>query len=119
VYMDIQQQVSDAQNPTGSSETPVNPRISTRSVSTQVAVQSGQTVLLGGLIKQDNAERVSAVPYLGKIPGLRWLFGNTGKSKDRTELIVLITPRVITSSSQARQVTDDYRQQMQLLRPAQ
>jgi general secretion pathway protein D len=97
----------------------VNPRISTRSVSTQVAVQSGQTVLLGGLIKQDNAESVSAVPYLGKIPGLRWLFGNTGRSKDRTELIVLITPRVITSSSQARQVTDDYRQQMQLLRPAQ
>ncbi len=118
VYMDIQQQVSDAENQTGSSDTPVNPRISTRSVSTQVAVQSGQTVLLGGLIKQDNSESVSAVPYLGKIPGLRWLFGNTSKSKDRTELIVLITPKVITSSSQARQVTDDYRQQMQLLRPA-
>lgn len=118
VYMDIQQQVSDAENQSSSGDTPVNPRISTRSVSTQVAVQSGQTVLLGGLIKQDNAESVSAVPYLGKIPGLRWLFGNTSKSKDRTELIVLITPRVITSSSQARQVTDDYRQQMQLLRPA-
>ncbi|VVN10923.1 Type II secretion system protein D [Pseudomonas fluorescens] len=119
VYMDIQQQVSDAQDQASTnSDTPANPRISTRSVSTQVAVQSGQTVLLGGLIKQDNAESVSAVPYLGKIPGLRWLFGNTSKSKDRTELIVLITPRVITSSSQARQVTDDYRQQMQLLRPA-
>lgn len=118
VYMDIQQQVSDAESQVGNSDTPVNPRISTRSVSTQVAVQSGQTVLLGGLIKQDNAESVSAVPYLGKIPGLRWLFGNTSKSRDRTELIVLITPRVITSSSQARQVTDDYRQQMQLLRPA-
>jgi general secretion pathway protein D len=119
VYMDIQQQVSDAQDQASTnSDTPANPRISTRSVSTQVAVQSGQTVLLGGLIKQDNAESVSAVPYLGKIPGLRWLFGNTSKSKDRTELIVLITPRVITSSSQARQVTDDYRQQMQLLKPA-
>ena len=119
VYMDIQQQVSDAENQaTNSSDTPNNPRISTRSVSTQVAVQSGQTVLLGGLIKQDNAESVSAVPYLGKIPGLRWLFGNTSKSRDRTELIVLITPKVITSSGQARQVTDDYRQQMQLLRPA-
>jgi general secretion pathway protein D len=117
--MDIQQQVSDAENQTtNSSDTPNNPRISTRSVSTQVAVQSGQTVLLGGLIKQDDAESVSAVPYLGKIPGLRWLFGNTSKSRDRTELIVLITPRVITSSGQARQVTDDYRQQMQLLRPA-
>jgi general secretion pathway protein D len=116
VYMDIQQQVSDAD--TGATtDTNGNPRISTRSVSTQVAVQSGQTVLLGGLIKQDNSESVSAVPYLGRVPGLNWLFGNTSKSKNRTELIVLITPRVVTSAAQARQVTDDYRQQMQLLRP--
>ncbi|RRV10680.1 type II secretion system protein GspD [Pseudomonas sp. v388] len=114
VYMDIQQQVSDADTTTTDSNG--NPRISTRSVSTQVAVQSGQTVLLGGLIKQDNAESVSAVPYLGRVPGLKWLFGNTSKSKNRTELIVLITPRVVTSASQARQVTDDYRQQMQLLK---
>lgn len=55
------------------------------------------------------------IPYPGKIPGLLWLFGATSKSKARTELIVLITPRVITSS-QSRQVTDDYRQQMQLLK---
>ena len=116
VYMDIQQQVSDADT-TSTSDTQTNPRISTRSVSTQVAVQSGQTVLLGGLIKQDNAESTSSIPYLGKVPGLRWLFGTTSKSKARTELIVLITPRVITSSRQSRQVTDDYRQQMQLLRP--
>ena len=116
VYMDIQQQVSDANDANGT-DTNGNPRISTRSVSTQVAVQSGQTVLLGGLIKQDNSDTVSAVPYLGRIPGLRWLFGNTSKSKKRTELVVLITPRVITSNSQARQVTDDYRQQLQLIKP--
>lgn len=116
VYMDIQQQVSSA-DASSVTANQTNPSISTRSVSTQVAVQSGQTVLLGGLIKQDNAESGSSVPYLGKIPGLRWLFGTTSKSKARTELIVLITPRVITSSSQSRQVTDDYRQQMQLLRP--
>ncbi|WPO00202.1 type II secretion system secretin GspD [Pseudomonas sp. MUP55] len=115
VYMDIKQQVSDADT-SSITDTQTNPRISTRSVSTQVAVQSGQTVLLGGLIKQDNAESATSVPYLGKIPGLRWLFGTTSKSKARTELIVLITPRVITSSSQSRQVTDDYRQQMQLLK---
>jgi general secretion pathway protein D len=116
VYMDIQQQVSDANDANGT-DTNGNPRISTRSVSTQVAVQGGQTVLLGGLIKQDNSDNVSAVPYLGRIPGLRWLFGNTSKSKKRTELVVLITPRVITSNSQARQVTDDYRQQLQLIKP--
>lgn len=117
VYMDIQQQVSDADN-TQAADNNGNPRISTRSVSTQVAVQSGQTVLLGGLIKQDNADSVAAVPYLGRVPGLRWLFGNTSKSKKRTELIVLITPRVVTNNSQARQVTDDYRQQLQLIKPA-
>ncbi|MDU8358798.1 type II secretion system secretin GspD [Pseudomonas syringae group sp. J309-1] len=116
VYMDIQQQVSNADTSTITA-TQANPSISTRSVSTQVAVQSGQTVLLGGLINQNNAETSSSIPYLGNIPGLRWLFGTTSKSKARTELIVLITPRVITSSSQSRQVTDDYRQQMQLLRP--
>jgi general secretion pathway protein D len=116
VYMDIQQQVSDADN-SAASDSNGNPRISTRSVSTQVAVQSGQTVLLGGLIKQDNSDTASSVPYLGRIPGLRWLFGSTSKSKKRTELIVLITPRVVTSNSQARQVTDDYRQQLQLIKP--
>ena len=88
-------------------------------LSTQVAVQNGQTVLLGGLIKQDNSDTASTVPYLGRIPGLRWLFGTTSKSKKRTELIVLITPRVVTSNSQARQVTDDYRQQLQLIKPTQ
>ncbi|WP_213877908.1 type II secretion system secretin GspD [Pseudomonas sp. dw_358] len=116
VYMDIKQQVSDADTSSVTTTQP-NPSISTRSVSTQVAVQSGQTVLLGGLIKQDNAESTSSVPGLSRIPGLRWLFGSTSKSRDRTELIVLITPRVVTSASQARQVTDDYRQQMQLLKP--
>ena len=116
VYMDIKQQVSNADY-SNVTTTNTNPAISARSVATQVAVQSGQTVLLGGLIKQDNSDTSTAVPYLGRIPGLKWLFGSTTKSKDRTELIVLITPRVVTGNSQARQMTDDYRQQMQLLKP--
>ncbi|WP_226505874.1 type II secretion system secretin GspD [Pseudomonas sp. MWU16-30317] len=116
VYMDIKQQVSNADY-SNVTTTNSNPAISARSVATQVAVQSGQTVLLGGLIKQDNSDTSTAVPYLGRIPGLKWLFGSTTKSKARTELIVLITPRVVTGNSQAQQVTDDYRQQMQLLKP--
>lgn len=124
VYMDIQQQVSDATTPasggTGTTATPpANPTISTRAVSTQVAVQSGQTVLLGGLIKQNQAEADRSVPYLGKVPGLKWLFGTTIRNDDRSELIVLITPRVITGNSEARQVTDEYRQRFQLIQPLQ
>lgn len=116
VYMDIQQQVSDADDSAVTTTQP-NPRISSRAVSTQVAVQSGQTVLLGGLIKQDNTQSDTRVPGLSKIPGLGWLFGSSSKSRDRTELIVLITPKVVNNPEQARQVTADYRQQMQMLRP--
>lgn len=114
VYMDIQQQVSDASKIV---DTNGNPSISTRSVSTQVAVQSGQTVLLGGLIKQDEAQRDNRVPYLGRVPGLGWLFSDKQSSRGRTELIVLITPKVIADGSSARQVTDEYRQQLQLMTP--
>ncbi|VVQ01730.1 Type II secretion system protein D [Pseudomonas fluorescens] len=115
VYMDIQQQVSDADDSAVTTTQP-NPRISSRAVSTQVAVQSGQTVLLGGLIKQDNARSDTRVPGLSRIPGLGWLFGSTSRSRDRTELIVLITPKVVNNPEQARQVTDEYRQQMQVLK---
>lgn len=113
VYMDIQQQVSDASKLLDSNG---NPSISTRAVSTQVAVQSGQTVLLGGLIKQNEADSQNRVPWLGRVPGLGWLFSDTQRSHARTELIVLITPKVVSDSSTARQITDEYRQQLQLIR---
>ncbi|UNB61764.1 type II secretion system secretin GspD [Pseudomonas syringae group genomosp. 7] len=109
VYMDIQQQVSEADF-TGLVNG--NPRISTRSVATQVIAQSGQTILLGGLIKQGNSLNTSDVPFLSRLPGVRWLFGLNNKTKNRTELLVLITPRIVNGSNQARQLTDDYRQQM-------
>ncbi|WP_447554372.1 type II secretion system secretin GspD [Vreelandella sp. EE22] len=115
VYMDIQQQVSDADASAATPSQP-NPRISTRSIATQVAVQSGQTVLLGGLIRQNNAESETRVPGLASVPVLGRLFGSESRGQDRTELIVLITPRVVNNPVHAREVTNDYRQQMQLLR---
>lgn len=122
VYMDIQQQVSDVATPTSIANTttpPLNPTISTRAVSTQVAVQSGQTILLGGLIKQNQNETDTGLPYLGKLPVLKWLFGSKEHSDERSELIVLITPRVITDTSEAKQVTDEYRQRFQLIQAPQ
>jgi general secretion pathway protein D len=112
VYLDVQQQVSDASTITDANG---NPTISTRAVSTQVAVQSGETVLLGGLIKDNRFDSKSGVPYLEKIPGLGWLFGANNRSRGRTELIVLITPRVISGSSQAKKITDEYREKLQLM----
>ena len=116
VYLNIDQQVSSAGAVTA---TQPNPTISQREVGTQIAVQSGQTVLLGGLIQEQNQVSDTGIPGLNRIPILGRLFGTTTHNRTRTELIVLITPRVITNSEEARQVTDDYQHGFESLAPLQ
>jgi len=113
VYLNINQVVSAA----GTANAAGNVPIQQREVATQVAVQSGQTVLLGGLIKQQEGVTDTGIPGLNRIPIFGRLFGQTQRNRDRTELIVLITPRVITNGEQARQVTDEYQQKFESLRP--
>ncbi|THD05930.1 type II secretion system secretin GspD, partial [Rhodanobacter lindaniclasticus] len=115
VYMDVSQQVSqrDAAQPLVNG----NPSISQRALSTQVAVQSGQTVLLGGLIQQDEGVTNTGIPGLNRIPVIGRLFGSTNRNRDRTELIVLITPRIIRNSDEAKQVTDEYQEKFESLAP--
>lgn len=114
VYLDIQQEVSNPGTPAQGSS---NPPINQRQLQTQIAVQSGETLLLGGLIQENNTFSDASVPLLGKIPFLGKLFGSTTKHTDRTELIILITPRVITNSEEAREMTEEYQQRFQSLRP--
>ena len=114
VYLDIDQQVS---TPGAAASAGGNPPIAQRQFQTSVAVQSGQTLLLGGLIKEVRQDADSSVPGISKVPILRRLFGSTSKSTNRTELIVLITPRVINNSDEARQVTEDYIKQFESLKP--
>jgi len=80
-------------------------------------VQSGETLLLGGLIQDTQNETQTGIPLINKVPFLRNLFGNTSNIKHRTELIVLITPRVISNVDEARQVTQEYTRQFQSLAP--
>jgi general secretion pathway protein D len=115
VYLNVQQQVSSiVPNSTNSQG---NSTIQQRAVGTQIAVQSGQTVLLGGLIQQNESVTDNGIPGLNRIPWLGRLFGTTDHNRNRTELIVLITPRVITSSEEAKQVTDEYQRKFESLAP--
>ncbi len=115
VYLNIGQQVSQVDR----TALPVNgnPTIAQRELATQVAVQSGQTVLLGGLIQQDEGNTDTGVPGLNRIPLLGRLFGTTSRTHNRTELIVLITPRVIASSDDARDITNEYQRKFESLAP--
>jgi general secretion pathway protein D len=114
VYLNINQVVS---SPGAKDTTTGNFPIQQREVATQVAVQSGQTVLLGGLIKQDEGTTDTGIPGLNRIPIFGRLFGSTNRSRNRTELIVLITPRVITNGEDAKQITDEYQRKFESLQP--
>jgi general secretion pathway protein D len=113
VYLEVSQEVS---KPTGTDSTG-NALVSKRTIDTEVAVQSGQTVLLGGLISDDGQEVVTGLPFISRIPILGSLFGTTSHKNQRTELIVLITPVVISNSDEARQVTEDYQRRFESLAP--
>ncbi|MGH8159475.1 MAG: type II secretion system secretin GspD [Rhodanobacter sp.] len=117
VYLNIHQQVSTPVANSATAATNGNPQISQRDIATQVGVQSGQTVLLGGLIQQTDLTSDTGVPFLTRIPVLGKLFGTTSHNRTRTELIVLITPRVIRNPEDAKQVTDDYQNKFESLAP--
>ncbi|WP_458094232.1 type II secretion system secretin GspD [Roseomonas sp. WA12] len=108
VTLDISQEVSDVV--AGTTTTGLNsPTFSQRVVRTRVAVQDGQTVGLAGLIR-DNASRGNqGIPWLSNIPILGSLVSSQDNQRQRTELLVLITPRVINDQRDARALTEDLR----------
>jgi len=115
VTLEIEQEVSDVV-PTETSGID-SPTISQRKISSTVAIQSGQTVALGGLISDGTNYAKSGIPFLSRIPILGELFSSTEDTYDRTELLVLITPRVVANNEQARSVTDELRRKLRTVLP--
>ncbi|MBN9427753.1 MAG: type IV pilus secretin PilQ [Burkholderiales bacterium] len=81
---------------------PTGVAIDTRRVQTQVLVENGGTVVIGGIYEQTERNRVNKVPFLGDIPVVGNAFKNTERTNDRTELLVFLTPRVVTDTALAR-----------------
>jgi general secretion pathway protein D len=111
VTLEISQEVSDVQD--GVTTTGLNsPTINKRSAQTTVAVQSGDTMVLGGLIKDDKNAGSSGLPFLSDIPVVGAFFGAKSDSTTRRELIITITPRVVNDNLQAREVTAEFRKKL-------
>lgn len=110
VTMDVRQEVSDViQTDTSFINSPT---IQQRQIQSTVAVQSGQTIALGGLIVEDQQDGFSGVPVLSSIPIFGNLFKTTTESNVRQELLVLITPRVVRDQGEAQDVTDELRRRL-------
>jgi len=115
VTMEISQEVSGVVNNTVSEIDA--PTIQQRRVNSTVSIRSGQTVVLGGLIREQNSLREAGVPLLKNIPGVGKLFSTTRNAAQRTELVVLITPQVITAGPDSHDITEEYRQKFLGLKP--
>jgi general secretion pathway protein D len=116
VFMEIDQEVSSPgaarpDDPTG------NVPINKRNLVTEAAVKSGETVMLAGLITDTLSQGSSGVPGLSRLPVVGGLFGSKSDKKDRSEVIILVTPRVIRDPNEARRLTDEYGERFRALDP--
>lgn len=115
VLLDIAQEVSDVAATTTSRLD--SPTISQRRLNSSVAVADGQTIALGGLIRDGRSSSKSGIPILQDIPVLGALFGTRSSGTARTELIVLITPRVVRNGDEGRAVTEELQRKLPLTIP--
>lgn len=109
VKMKIKQEVADISNTTiQASELAKNAiATSTRMINTQIVVNSGDTAVLGGLMKDVDTEQVSKVPVLGDIPVIGWLFKSKSTAKIKTNLVVFITPQVVRNPADNGAIVDE------------
>ncbi|MGK0410346.1 MAG: general secretion pathway protein D [Shewanella psychromarinicola] len=114
VFLDVSQNIS---TPTGGADSNGNVSISQREISTKVAVDSGQTVLLGGLISETQVKSRQGVPLLSDIPILGHLFSSNSTDTIKTEIIVSIKPTVINSKGEFDALTEEYRRRFKHINP--
>jgi general secretion pathway protein D len=115
VTLTVTQEVSNVSR--AASGAGLTPTISTRNVDTTVSVNSGQTIVLAGLIDENRDAGRRGLPLINRIPGLRDALSATEIVTSRTELVIFLTPRVIYNDDDVASATEDLRRRMELLRP--
>jgi len=107
--LDITQEVSEmGSNPPGVA----SPTILVRKINTNVVAESGQSIVLGGLMSETQSTSESKVPFVGDIPGLGELFKSKSKEKRKTELIIILTPKIVSTLEEAAKITEDFKKEL-------
>jgi general secretion pathway protein D len=83
-----------------------------RKITTSLTVQHNQSIVIGGLISTKKTDAATGVPWLVKLPVIRWFFGSETKNVTKSELIVMITPRVITSLDDVDAVSEEFKKKI-------
>jgi general secretion pathway protein D len=93
-----------------------SPSFSQRNVSTQVTVEDGDTIAIGGIMTENTTETSSGIPFLHRLPYIGAAFGSKSYSKQKTELIIFLTPRVIYDTAEITDATEELKQKVRGLR---
>jgi general secretion pathway protein D len=108
VILDVEQEVSGVENNANAAS--LTPTVSQRQIKSSIAVASGQTVLLGGLITETQQRSRNGIPVLEELPGgVGNLFSNDDRSMTRTEIIIFIEPQIIRNGTDAAKVAEELR----------
>ena len=113
ISMQIKQEVSEAVNNTTSNID--SPTIQQRTVSTNMSIRDGQTIICGGLIREKVNDNLDSLPVINSIPFLRRLLGDTNISTTRTEMLVLISGTIVTEETPLEQMLRGYQQSVDSL----
>ncbi len=92
------------------------PAFNKTTVKTVLSIRDGQAIAIGGLIRKIKGDSSQGVPLLSKIPLLGFFFGKNKRTDDRRELILLLTPHIITDENQSKTVTDEFKEKIQGLK---
>ncbi|MFI5294529.1 MAG: type II secretion system secretin GspD [Thermodesulfovibrionales bacterium] len=107
VKLDIYQEISQVKNQSDALTVSVGPTITKRSTKTSVVVKDNQTVVIGGLMQENDEETTTKMPVLGDIPLLGWLFKTKNTTKNKTNLIVFLNPHIIKEADRLAEITRD------------
>ena len=113
VLMEITQKISNQANSSGAEG---NPIIFERSLQTEVIAGNGQTIMLGGLISENSSLTDRRVPFFSSIPIFGRLFDGTDNNTNKTELVVLVTPRIVDSTAEWESIYSEFKQGMSELK---
>ena len=114
ISMALSQTISEAiDNTTKGIDSPI---IKEDTLTTELAIRDGRTIIMGGLIKEKQNEVVSSLPFIIDIPFLRGLFGNLNKSAERTEILVLVTATIIREENKLEEMVRRYQQAVSEIR---
>ncbi|MBN2039850.1 MAG: type II secretion system protein GspD [Spirochaetes bacterium] len=113
ITLDLYQEANDVLS---SGSTTTLPTLTKRDIQTKVTITDGKTIVIGGLIKNNKSEVVVKVPFLGDIPILGWLFKRKDVSYKKTNLLVFITPHIVTQQDRIDAITEQKREEQKRLR---